>query len=160
MRKAKEPPSFHQYFEKLADNQPLDLVLRGHLVVEALLVEIVQLTRPGDVVWRWNFGEKLQHCVTQGYIPVVQAACYNRLNDIRNDFAHILGHRLTYDELFQYAREMAAAGFDFSEDSVYADRQRSEEWYGYEGCMLEILNNLSIQLAMTLHEKGGPDRMD
>jgi hypothetical protein len=47
MRKAKVIPHFMHYLDKTGEDT-IPLVLLGHLVAEALLVEVVQLKRPGD----------------------------------------------------------------------------------------------------------------
>ena len=133
MRKAKVSPSFLAYLDGLKRDQPLELILVGHLVVEALLVELIQLDLASDQPWKWTFPKKVEHCVSKGLVDAARKTVYLRLNDIRNDFAHSLGHRLE-------------------------NRSLSEEWYGLEGVLTEVLNEMYLELAYSLHENGGPDR--
>lgn len=159
MRKARVDPSVSRYLEALAKDQPLDLVLRGHLVIEALLVEIIQLFEASDRPWRWNFPQKVDTCVTRGLVDLRVGALCKRVNDIRNDFAHVLGHTATFDDVFDLACEAARAGCDFSDETVFEDRALSEEWYGIDGVLTEILNSLYFVLAETLYKHGGAERL-
>lgn len=159
MRKAKLSPSFSLYLERLKKHQPLELVLRGHLVIEALLVELIQLQVANDRPWKWDFPSKVRWCVDKSLIPAERESCYLHFNDIRNDFAHILGHELTFDDLHDLLVDMAQAGYDFSDDTIYSDRELSEKWYGMEGALQEIINEFYFELAFSLHDHGGPDRL-
>lgn len=159
IRKAKVEPSFFHYLEGLKEGQPLELILVGHLVIDALLVELIQLKVVSDQPWKWNFPTKVQSCVDGGHLSAASQPFYIRLNDIRNDFAHMLGHKLTFDDLFAFVSDMAKAGYDFSDDTIHSDRKLSEEWYGFEGVLSEILNDLYSELAESLLNHGGPDRM-
>ena len=133
-------------------------VLKGHLVIEALLVELIQLRVANDAMWRWNFPTKTSKCVDFGFLTQDQADALNDLNDLRNDFAHILGQDVTFDRVFTLARKAAHAGFDFSDDTIHQDRNKAEEWYGIDGGLLDILNSFYFDLALILHDNNGPDR--
>lgn len=160
MRKAKATPSFDHYLHALSkDDEALLTVLKGHLVVEALLVELIRLRVNGDMMWRWNFPTKTSKCVEFGFITQDQAEALNDLNDLRNDFAHVLGQDINFDRVFSLAQKAAYAGFDFSDDTLHQDRATAEEWYGIDGGLLEILNSFYFDLALILHDNGGPNRM-
>jgi hypothetical protein len=159
MRKAGATPSFEHYLHQLGANEKaLVTVLKGHLVVEALLVEILQLNITGDTPWNWNFPKKTKKCVEFGFITSEQADALNLLNDLRNDFAHVLGKEIHFDSVFKLAQKAAQAGFDFSDDTIHLDRAKSEEWYRIDGGLIDILNSFFLDLAMILLENGGPDR--
>jgi hypothetical protein len=81
------------------------------------------------------------------------------LNDCRNDFAHILGQDITFDRVFTLAQKAAHAGFDFSDDTIHQDQNKAEEWYGIDGGLQEILNSFYFDLAISLHNNGGQNRM-
>lgn len=160
MRKAKGTPSFDYYLQMRGDNdETLVTLLKGHLVIEALLVELIQLRGDGDTPWRWNFPKKTEKCVEFGFIRQNQADVLNDLNNLRNDFAHILGHTITIDLVFDLTNKAASAGFEFSDDTLWQDRQKAEEDYGIHGCIVEVLNSLYVDLAMTLRDNNGPDRI-
>ncbi|MEZ6072972.1 MAG: hypothetical protein R3C10_22580 [Pirellulales bacterium] len=99
-RRAKLAPRFVAYLDDLGRNQPLELVRTGHLVIEALLVELIQLSTPGNVPWSWNFPAKVDHCIAAGLLPSWRKSFYLAINHMRNDFIYVLGHELTYDDVF------------------------------------------------------------
>lgn len=143
----------------MGDQEHLVTVLKGHLVIEALLVEVIQLRKPGDKAWKLTFPEKVAKCVAEGRLPAHHAPIYLKLNDIRNDYSHILGHDLTHDDVFELVKEMGAVGYDFSDETIYLNKELSAEWYGVGGCLIEALNNMHMELAWVLHENGGPNRL-
>ncbi|MDC7697242.1 hypothetical protein [Vogesella indigofera] len=160
MRKAIASPSFEHYLKAIDnDDQCLVTVLKGHLVVEALLVELLELHVPADTPWKWNFPTKTTKCVEFGLITTSQAEALNELNNIRNDFAHVLGQRLGFGRVFGLVQKAAAAGFEFTDDTIHQDEVKSKIWYDTDGCIVEVLNSFYSDLAMLLLEHGGPDRI-
>ncbi|MFB2982322.1 hypothetical protein [Microseira sp. BLCC-F43] len=99
----------------------------------------------------------MEWCVGEGYLSDKEGDALKDFNDIRNDFAHILGHQLTFDRVFTLAEKLGDAGFDFSDETIYSNRQLSEEWYGIDGAMIDILNTIFFDLAWLLAENGGTD---
>jgi len=159
VRKAKATPSFDHYLHALSESdEALVTVLKGHLVIEALLVELIQLRVSTDSMWRWTFPAKTSKCVEFGFITQSQADALDDLNNLRNDFAHILGQDITFDRVFTMAQKAANARFDFSDDTIHQDRVKAEEWYGIDGGLLDILNSFYFDLAHILHDNNGPDR--
>lgn len=160
MRKAVITPSFEHYLRVTEiDDQRLVTVLKGHLVIEALLVELLELHVDVDAPWKWNFPTKTAKCVDFGLITTSQAEALNELNNIRNDFAHVLGQRLGFERIFSLIQKAASAGFDFSDESIYQNETTAKEWYDTDGCIVEVLNSFYVDLAMILVENGGPDRI-
>lgn len=158
MRKPVLAPSFEHYLDQINENDELlVIVLKGHLVLEALLVELIQLKLPSDQPWKWSFPQKVDRCVKEGYLSIDQGEALKDFNDMRNDFAHILGHQLTFDRVFTLAQKLGNSGFDFSDETIYGDRKLSEEWYGIDGGIIDILNTVFFDLAYILSENGGAD---
>lgn len=158
MRKPVLAPSFNHYLGQLSQNDELLVtVLKGHLVIEALLVELIQLKISNDQPWRWNFLQKIDWCVKEGYISAQKGVALKAFNDIRNDFAHVLGHQLAFDQVFTVAQQLGEAGFDFSDKTIYTDRELSKHEYGIDGAIIDILNTIFFDLAFTLMENGGHD---
>lgn len=159
MRKAKSEASFEHYLKNSGiDEQALIYVLKGHLVVEALLVELLQVKILGDTPWKWNFPTKTSKCVSFGLINQEQADALNDLNDLRNDFAHILGQSIDFDRIFSLIKK-ASKGFEFSDTTIHENKSLAEEWYGVEGGLVEVLNSFYFELAHVLFENGGTDRL-
>lgn len=63
MRKAKINPSFEHAYEEFVASPHLQRVIVGHLVIEAQLVELIQLKEPGDKAWRISFPQKVDKCI-------------------------------------------------------------------------------------------------
>lgn len=161
MRKPVLAPSLEHFLFQLSKNdEVLVTVLKGHLVIEALLVEVVQLRLFNDQPWKWSFPKKVDWCIESGYLSDEEGDAIKGLNDIRNDFAHILGHRLTFDTVFSLAEKLNNAGFIFSDETIYSDQSLSEEWYGIDGAIIEILNTIFFHLAGLLAENGSNDYSD
>jgi hypothetical protein len=158
MRKALASPSFEHYLRVIDnDDQRLVTLLKGHLVVEALLVEILELHVPVGAPWKWNFPSKTARCVELGLITALQAEVLNELNNVRNDLAHVLGQRLDFDRLFGLVQKAASAGFEFSDDTIHMDKVKSKDWYDTDRCIVELLNSFYFDLATRLLENGGLD---
>lgn len=159
VRKAKLPPSFLLYISQTEQEDILVLVLKGHLVIEALLVELIQLTENSDQPWRWNFPNKVNKCIELNYLTAEMGAALLNLNDLRNDLAHILGNSITFDRVFELAQKVGNAGFDFSDETIYRDKQQSEKYYGIFGVLMDILNSIYFDLSFILYENGGGNRL-
>lgn len=159
MRKAKSDPSFEHYLEDSGvDNQVLVYILKGHLVIEALLVELLQVKIQGDTPWKWNFPTKTSKCVSFDLISQDQADALNDLNDLRNDFAHILGQSLDFDRVFSLVKK-TSKGFEFSDMAIHNNKSLAKEWYGIESSILEVLDSFYFELAHILFENGGANRL-
>jgi len=77
---------------------PLALVLRGHLYVEAVLIkqiEAVIVDKKAFTCARLPFPTKIKIAVALGRIDRDDARGFNALNDLRNDFAHNVETKLT-----------------------------------------------------------------
>ncbi|BAY42124.1 glycyl-tRNA synthetase subunit alpha (plasmid) [Nostoc sp. NIES-2111] len=159
LRKAKLPPSFWHYVAQTDQEEILVLVLKGHLVIEALLVELIQLTENSDQPWRWNFPSKVKKCIELNYLTTDMGDALLNINDLRNDLAHILGHSITFDRVFELAQKVGNAGFAFSDETIYLDKQQSEDWYGIFGVLMDILNSIYFDLGSILYNNGGENRL-
>lgn len=158
MRKAVLSPSFEHYLASFGNEDVIVLILKGHLVIEALLVELLQTQEHSDKYWKLSFPKKCEALTSFGLLTSKQAEAIINFNEIRNDIAHILGHKVTFDRIFELAKKAAEAGFDFSDDTIHQNRKLSEEWYGISGGLIDILNAFYFDLAWILKEAGGSER--
>lgn len=140
------------------DASLLNPTLRGHLALEALLVELLALRMPEADAWRMNFPQKADAAAGFGFIRPGIGGALKRFNDFRNDFAHIFGHATDFTTVHRLAHELEMLGVDFS-DSV--GRQPAEDaatsYGGDRGVMAEILWCLLYEVAFALLEAGGRD---
>lgn len=162
MRKAKRNVKFDDILSSNfygSDRSSLiDPVLRGHLILEAIIVEIIQIHRPGDKAWKWNFSQKTQYLVDSNIIDLGIKTAFGRINNLRNDFAHSFGHIVTVEYLLGLARELESNGIAFS-DSIVEDTAETalENYQDIEGILSEIIWCVLFEAANVLEEQGGRD---
>ncbi len=77
-------------FEHLAKDDALQVVLRGHLYVEAFLNMLIaqSLKRPESIRSKFGFGQKVDLAIALGLIDEKWREPLIDLNDLRNDYAH------------------------------------------------------------------------
>ena len=135
----------------LLDHDPaLSIVLRGHLLVEALLVRIRKAAGMANPEGG-DFPTKARSCATEGLLSPAQAEALCELNDLRNDYGHILGYELTRDRAARLAYNLHCAGFDWSDDAPIQGESLLFEWYGgtshvVYGCINAINSVLGLVL--------------
>lgn len=148
---------YFTYWEEPEKKRVLSMVSMGHLVVENLLVESIktQLKVPDEFdPYKLNYPQKVELCIALEIMPSYEKSVYLKLNGIRNKYAHQLNYELSFDEAFEYAKEMSDIGTPFTDDTIYENRELSKEYYGVEGIMTEILNHLSMPLFFFLDKQG------
>lgn len=130
--------------------------LRGHLALEAILAELIQLSGVGDEVWRWNFPQKTKHLLEKGIISAAKKKAFDKFNNFRNDFAHIFDHSVSVKEVLEMARDIEKSGIDFS-DSVgrYSEKEALEYYSGIDGILAEIIWSILFDAAFILQAHGG-----
>jgi hypothetical protein len=84
----------------------LDPTLRGHLTIEALLIELIELRRRDDAIYRFSFPDKADFCAKNGLISKLQRDSLIEFNEWRNDFAHIFGHAPRFADIHGLARNL------------------------------------------------------
>ncbi len=97
-----------------ADNA-IDVLLKIHLALDAILIEFIEPSQNSDDFLRWSFPKKTKYLAELGRILPTDKQAFDKLNDFRNDAAHIFGHQLTVATALKLARELEALGVDFSE---------------------------------------------
>lgn len=134
----------------------VDPVLRGHLALEAMIVELIQTIDNTEDVWKWSFIKKTQFLLANDILSDSQKDAYDRFNQVRNDFAHIFDHSISNQELLALARELEGFGIEFS-DSIgsYSEEEALEYYSDKEGIMSEIIWCLLFDVAFVLQENGG-----
>lgn len=140
------------------DPEVVALVLKTHLALEALLIEMIRLTRSDDKLYRLNFPDKSKWLVDHGVMSASDKAAFDRFNDFRNDIAHIFGHTITLADALKLARDLEADGVDFSDSAGHYSEGEAEEYYGgTEGVLAEIGWCILYHASFLLMEAGGRD---
>ncbi|QDU32885.1 hypothetical protein KS4_09240 [Poriferisphaera corsica] len=155
MRKAKIKPQFDMWLNQNPQRDLIVTILVGHLTIEAMLVELLQIKNHGETPWKWPFPKKVERCRDYDFVTDDFMNALIQFNNLRNDYSHILGHEITFNDAFTLIQYFASAKIDFSDDTIHLDKSKSEEWYGTEGVIIEILNNTFFELNTAITTNGG-----
>lgn len=140
------------------DPQIIALVLKAHLALEAILIELYKVRDPTDQVYKLSLPAKTSRLVDQGLITPSDKSAFDRFNDYRNDFAHIFGHKVTLAETLSLARDLEKLGVDFSDSAGHFSEAQATEFYGGTlGILAEIGWCVLFHAAHLLTEAGGRD---
>ncbi|MHB8283645.1 MAG: hypothetical protein ACYDD1_03120 [Caulobacteraceae bacterium] len=140
------------------DGSLLGPTLRGHLALQALLVELIQVRVPSDSAWDLNFPGHTQKAVDLGLLPPHLKPALDRFNRFRNTFAHVFGHAVAVEDVHALARELEGHGVDFSDSLGNRPLNDAVSNYGGDlGILQEILWCLCFEIAHALMEAGGRD---
>lgn len=140
------------------DSEVIAVVLKTHLALEALLIEMLRLSDQSDAPYKANFPAKTQTLVDNGLLLDDDCAAFNRFNDFRNDFAHVFAHQVSLSEVLTLARELEADGVDFSDSAGRYTEQQAVDYYGGKiGILTEIAWCLLSHAANCLSDAGGRD---
>lgn len=140
------------------DPEVIALVLKIHLALEAILIELLRLSDPSDKVYRLTFPAKTNALETEGLISSSDRAAFDCVNDFRNDFAHIFGHSVSLAETLALAHNIERRGVDFSDSAGhYSEKEATEYYGGILGILAEIGWCVLFHAAHLLMEAGGRD---
>jgi hypothetical protein len=140
------------------DPEVIALVMRMHLALEAILIEHLRSFRSDDKIYKLSFPAKTELLEREGRITSADKQAFDKLNDFRNDFAHIFGHRVGISETLKLARELESCGVDFS-DSIghYSENDAAAYYDGLLGVLAEVGWCVLFHAAYRLNESGGRD---
>ena len=140
------------------DGDVLALVLKIHLALEAILIEIIRSFETEKTALGLNFPGKTKRLVEQGLINASDKTAFDRVNDVRNDFAHTFAHQFTLTDALALARDLEGQGIDFSDSAGHYSEAEATEYYdGLEGILEEIGWCVLFHAAYLLMEAGGRD---
>ena len=146
---ASRKPSIVRFISESATEE-LHLVLRGHLHLEAMLNEIIRKSfayPPPVEKLGLGFFQKVKLLRAVERIDERLERLLLAINSLRNKIAHQIHFTVTFSDAFKLVRIAAAAGVDFSDDTIHLDKQRSKEWYGTIGILTEVVSNTFHELV-------------
>lgn len=144
-----------EHITSLFDNKVLGAFMSGHLVIESILVQMLETQAKeddGGHYFEWSFRRKVDASESREIIGKDTADFLRGLNDVRNRLAHKLDTPITFEEAFELAKLAVHGGIDFSDETIYLDREKSEKWYGIEGIIQEVFQNAAQDLLFFLDE--------
>lgn len=124
--------------------------IRGHLYIEALMSEIIDRAyiEPGALSEvSTTFFKKVKLIKSIGLLTNEFEDLLININQIRNKLAHRLGFNISFVMLFNLVQKAYYAGVDFSDDTIYLDRNECEQNYGISGVINELMCNTFYQLV-------------
>lgn len=86
-----------KFLHNINSNDYLNVVLRSHLFIEAMIIEMIEdkLINPGALeLNKISFPLKLQLCASLGLLALEDLPPYKKLNKLRNDTAHKLNFEI------------------------------------------------------------------
>jgi uncharacterized protein YutE (UPF0331/DUF86 family) len=138
------------------DPEIISTVLNTHLALEAIVIEALDLLQAGENKFHRSFPQKSQWLVDQGVISHGDKVAFDRFNDFRNDLAHTFGHQVTLAKVLTLARELEAAGIDFSDSVGEYDEAKAADYYdGVIGVLAEVGWCVLFHAADLLKTAGG-----
>lgn len=142
-------PEISQIFNLLEPSPSLGFI-RGHLVVEGILIEALRarLCHPAAIQLEdMNYARAVGLCRALEMIDEKMFGLLKRIGRIRNQMAHELSYDLTFSEAFSLADFAAKSGVDFSDDTIHLDEVGSRNHYDLEGIIQELFQNLAQDLV-------------
>ncbi len=155
--KDRKHPELNDLLSIAAQNPQLHDCVVGLIILETLLVKLIDTKFPVASAFdsfRLSFPEKSDLCVAMGLISADLASFLKNLNTMRNRFAHRLGFRLSYDDIFGLVVEAAKAGVEFTDD-VDKNIEFARDAYEPQLLLQTVFDNTSHWLACILDENGG-----
>lgn len=126
------------YLEKRNENEYE--FLRGHLYLEALMVEL--LRRHSSIEIPQTFYKKINELKNLKLIDSKTYDVLYEINKMRNDIAHNLEFDFSYKRFFKIIKLATEAKVDFSDSSIYFEEEVSKENYGIDGVISELFYNV------------------
>lgn len=147
-----------EHITSLFDNEELGAFITGHLILESVLVQLIELKLPksdSKNLFDMNFPSKVQMGKSQGLFNEEMVQFLLELNRFRNRLAHRLGESINFDRMYALAQAAHAAGVDFSDETIFSNKATSLEWYGVRGIIQEVFQNTIQDLSLIMEEHGG-----
>jgi len=154
MKKHLSKPSFLFFLTETGMEDIISLILKGHLVLDALFTKILELKK---VSANKTFKQKIDKLNEINILNDDEFQAFSLVNDERNDLAHILGHRMNDEHVFKLLNKMASLGVEFTDELIFLDYQHFKTYYDIYDAFVEIFSNLYIILATKLADIGGED---
>lgn len=140
------------------DSLVIGLILKIHLALETLIIEMMGLYLIDDRIYKLSFPAKTEWLLSKGVITSGDKNSFDRFNDFRNDIAHIFGHTISISDCLKLARDLEADGVDFSDSfGSYSETEATDFYEGAIGILAEVGWCLLAHAANRLMEFGGRD---
>lgn len=139
---------------ELFSNEILGAFITGHLIIESLLVQLIEVKNSNSNPFEWNFPSKVNKCKDLNLITLQLSDFLKEINRVRNEFAHRLGYMPTFTDIFALLQMAANAGVEFSDDRIHENIQVAMNEYELPGLIQELFQSTAQELAFYLLDQG------
>ncbi len=119
--------------------------IKGHLFLEFAMNTIIKKALTLSTKNK-TFSNKIDLLFENSLLSGNEKDLLKALNKERNEIAHNLNYILTFDILFNLVKLSTEAGVDFSDNTIYENKNLSQEWYGIDGIVNELFPNIFCHL--------------
>jgi len=108
-----------QYFNDIEKNKTLVAVLKGHLIIEKALNDLIEcgLKYPDRaLIHSLRYGQKIDLLVSLGLLKAESKPAFNKLNSIRNQIAHEFDKKINEKDVinfFNFLTEEQILGLEY-----------------------------------------------
>ena len=123
--------------------------VRGHLYLEYAMFVILErsgISKKKLKEPRYSFYKKVQKMKELNRISNEMHTLLLEINKTRNKMAHKLHFDLDFSRMFDLAGIAHSANVEFSDETIFLDFESSQQWYGVEGILSELIINTFYQL--------------
>lgn len=147
-----------EHITELFSNETLGAFITGHLIIESLLVQLIEIKNSNSNPFEWNFPRKVDKCKDLNLINIQFSDFLKEMNRVRNKFAHRLGFMPTFADIFALLQMASQAGVEFSDSRVHEDIQVAMNEYDLPDLIQELFQNTAQEIAFYLLEQGAEIR--
>lgn len=119
-------------------------IIKGHLILEYAICQLLIAKGEGRRIWKWAFPKKVEtlknYCIIAEWVLDI---CID-VNNLRNDFCHSLGHSITFEESWGLAKRWSSLGLEYSDGGMFEDEDYARECYPPTVVIDETIVNLMI----------------
>lgn len=148
------PKSIIDFYENYDSN--MILFIKGHLFIEYYMKMAIKKIN----VRMGGFYNKIQILFNHNLIDHDMKVLLEKINKTRNDIAHEIKYKLSFDTVFELVRLSVLARVDYSDNTIYTNKKLSYEWYGIEGILNELFPNTIYTILESCKELFTEDELN
>jgi len=153
-----EKITMSDYIYALSDKEYLSTFITGHLGAEFIIDKLILTKISDDSIYdklRLRFEQKILLLKGFNLISDEELSLLKEINKIRNSFSHRLEFEIDFDKAFELVQLAHKAGIDFSDNTIWSDKELSETWYDIDGVVNEVIANINTHMANKYQDIGG-----
>nr|WP_314463064.1 hypothetical protein [uncultured Clostridium sp.] len=153
-----EKITMSDYIYALSDKEYLSTFITGHLGAEFIIDKLILTKISDNSIYdklRLRFEQKILLLKGFNLITDDELSLLKEINKIRNSFSHRLEFEIDFDKAFELVQLAHKAGIDFSDNTIWSDKELSKTWYDIDGVVNEVIANINTHMANKYQDIGG-----